>query len=55
MQNWQSGFSAVAAIVELSIFRRHSANENQSGLPNRTDIPVLKNALGVLDSQETET
>jgi len=40
MQNWQSEFIAVAAIVGLSILLRRGALQNPSQWPSRTDIPA---------------
>ena len=40
MQNWQSEFIAVAAIVGLSIFLRQRGSQNPSRWPSRTDIPA---------------
>ena len=42
MQNWQSEFIAVAAIVGLYIFCVSEVPQSRNRLPNRIDIPVPK-------------
>jgi len=51
MQNWQSEFIAVAAIVGLSIFLRQRGSA-PSGWPNRTDTPVRKQCAGLARNQD---